>query len=73
VIPPRAGHFSTLRLLATLLKRNSRFALKQSFFAGTPQRWQASLKNLQCVLPGSDFQVAQVSKQRGADDVLFSR
>ncbi len=30
VIPPRAGHFSTLRLLASLQRRNSRFALKQS-------------------------------------------
>ena len=30
VIPPRAGHFSTLHLLASLQRRNSRFALKQS-------------------------------------------
>jgi hypothetical protein len=30
VIPPRAGYFSTLRLLASLQRRNSRFALKQS-------------------------------------------
>jgi len=30
VIPPRAGHFSTLRLLVLLQRRNSRFALKQS-------------------------------------------
>jgi general secretion pathway protein K len=30
VIPPRAGPFSTLRLLASLQRRNSRFALKQS-------------------------------------------
>jgi general secretion pathway protein K len=30
VIPPCAGHFSTLRLLASLQRRNSRFALKQS-------------------------------------------
>jgi hypothetical protein len=30
VIPPRAGHFSTLRLLASLQRRNLRFALKQS-------------------------------------------
>jgi hypothetical protein len=29
VIPPRAGDFSTLRLLASLQRRNSRFALKQ--------------------------------------------
>ncbi len=29
-IPPRAGHFLTLRLLASLQRRNSRFALKQS-------------------------------------------
>jgi hypothetical protein len=31
VIPPRAAHFSTLRLLASLQRRNPRFALKQSF------------------------------------------
>jgi len=30
VIPSRAGHFPTLRLLAPLQRRNSRFALKQS-------------------------------------------
>jgi hypothetical protein len=30
VIPPRAGHFSTLHRLASLQRRNSRFALKQS-------------------------------------------
>ncbi|MBU0652629.1 MAG: hypothetical protein KKG96_07075, partial [Proteobacteria bacterium] len=30
VIPPRAGHFSALRFLAPLQRRNSRFALKQS-------------------------------------------
>jgi hypothetical protein len=30
VIPPRAGHFSTLHLLASLQRRNTRFALKQS-------------------------------------------
>jgi hypothetical protein len=39
-IPLRAGHFPTLRLLASL-------------------RGQGAPKNLQCALPGSDFQVAQ--------------
>jgi hypothetical protein len=29
-IPPRAGHFSILHLLASLQRQNSRFALKQS-------------------------------------------
>jgi hypothetical protein len=43
VIPPRAGHFSTLRLLASL-------------------RGQGAPKNLQCALPGSDFQVTQRSR-----------
>jgi hypothetical protein len=28
-IPPRAGYFSTLRLLTALQRQNSRFALKQ--------------------------------------------
>jgi len=39
-IPPRAGHFSTLHLLASL-------------------RGQGAPKNLQCALPGSDFQFTQ--------------
>jgi hypothetical protein len=61
VIPPRAGHFSTLRLLASLQRRNSRFALKHSSLRALKLRGQGATKNLQCALPGSDFQVAQRS------------
>jgi hypothetical protein len=40
MLPPHAGHFSTLHLLASL-------------------RGHGAPKNLQCVLPGHDFQSAQ--------------
>ncbi|TRZ86856.1 hypothetical protein D4R89_10425 [bacterium] len=43
VIPQRAGHFSTLRLLASL-------------------RGQGAPENLQCALPGSNFQITQRSR-----------
>jgi hypothetical protein len=62
MIPPRAGHFSTLRLLALLQRRNSRFALKPSSLRTLKLRGQGPLKNLQCALPGSDFQVTQRSR-----------
>jgi hypothetical protein len=42
VIPPRAGHFSTLRLLAALQRRNSRFALKQSSLRALKLRGQGA-------------------------------
>jgi hypothetical protein len=61
VIPPRAGQFSTLRFLASLQRRNSRFALKQSSLRALKLRGQGAPKNLQCTLPGSDFKVAQRS------------
>jgi hypothetical protein len=56
MIPPRAGHFSTLRLLASLQRRNPRFALKQSSLRALKLRGQGAPKNLQCALTGSDFQ-----------------
>jgi hypothetical protein len=50
VIPPRAGHFSILRLLASLQRRNSRFALKPSSLRALKPRGQGAPKNLQCAL-----------------------
>jgi hypothetical protein len=67
VIPPRAGLFSTLRLLAKAAKTklaalrsadssNSRFALRQSSLRALKLRGQGTPKNLQCALLGSDSQ-----------------
>jgi hypothetical protein len=56
VIPPRAGHFSTLRLLASLQRRNSRLALKQSSLRVLRCGGSGRKKNLQCALPESGFQ-----------------
>jgi hypothetical protein len=42
VIPSRAGHFSTLRLLASLQRRNSRFALKPSSLRALKLRGQGA-------------------------------
>jgi hypothetical protein len=64
VIPPRAGHFSTLRLLALLQRRNSRFALKQS-----------SLQTLRCggrvprKISNARFR-DQISKMRNLGNIL---
>jgi hypothetical protein len=66
VIPPRAGPFSTLRLLASLQRRNSRFALKQS-----------SLQTLRCggrgarKISNARFQ-DPISKLRKGFPMLFS-
>jgi hypothetical protein len=75
VIPPRAGHFSTLRLLASLQRRklaslrsadssNSALRAQTVVFAGATLRGQGTPKNLQCTLPGSRFSSgAKVSKR----------
>ncbi|MBA4423253.1 MAG: hypothetical protein C0390_09170 [Syntrophus sp. (in: bacteria)] len=62
-IPPHAGYFSALRLLASLQRRNSRFALKQSSLRALKLWGQGATKNLQCAFPGSDFQVVQTRSQ----------
>jgi hypothetical protein len=71
VIPPRAGHFSTLQLLASLQRRNSRFVLRQSSLRALKLQRQGDPKNLQCTLPGSDFQDVHVSQRAGREKVII--
>jgi hypothetical protein len=56
MLPPRAVHFSTLHLLASLQRQNSRWRAQTVAFAGAPLRGQGTPKNLQCALSGHDFQ-----------------
>jgi hypothetical protein len=56
-IPSPAGHFSTLHLLAHAVKAKLALArFTQLPLPTLPLRGQGAPKNLQCVLPGSDFQ-----------------
>jgi hypothetical protein len=57
VIHSCAGHFSTLRLFASLQRRNSRLRAQTVVFADATLRGQGAPKNLQCALHGSDFQI----------------